>query len=127
MRSALRHEGAKERILNQGNPHFLLGVEKRSAEGRWDDSNDGKRTIVQVNGTSGDPAKRPRHRSSPRSATGGAPRLPSAGEKIRPASGFTSRSAKSSGVTTDVFTTVGSPPPVSVSWWATIPASSLKT
>src|ERR1700723_1305123 len=54
MRSALRHEGAKERILNQGNPDVLFRVEKRSAKSGRNDSNDGERMLVQINGTSGD-------------------------------------------------------------------------
>src|SRR5712692_5338563 len=54
MRSALRHEGAKERVLNERDPDFLLGVEKRSAKGGRYDSNDRERTFVQVNRSSGD-------------------------------------------------------------------------
>src|SRR5580704_8965725 len=53
MRSALRHQGAEERILNERDPDFLLGVEKRSAKGGGYDSNDGERTFVQVNRSSG--------------------------------------------------------------------------
>src|SRR5580700_11828369 len=54
MRPALRHQGAKERVLNERDPDFLLGVEKRSAKSGRYDSNDGKRTFVQVNRSSDD-------------------------------------------------------------------------
>src|ERR1700674_4805055 len=54
MRSPLRHAGAKDRVLNERNPHFLLGGEKRSAKGGGYDSNHGERTFVQVNRSSYD-------------------------------------------------------------------------
>src|ERR1700730_17405546 len=54
MRSALRHEGAKDRVLNERDPHFLLGGEKRGAKCAGYDSNHGERTLVQVNRSSYD-------------------------------------------------------------------------
>src|SRR5258708_23845116 len=54
MRSALRHEGAKDRVLNERNPDFLLGVEKGGAKGGGYDSNHSEWTFVQVNRSSGD-------------------------------------------------------------------------
>ena len=54
MRSPLRHAGAKDRVLNERNPHFLLGGEKRSAKSGGYDSNHGERTFVQVNRSSYD-------------------------------------------------------------------------
>src|SRR5579864_514273 len=49
MRPPLRHAGAKDRILNERDPHFLLGGEKRGAKSAGYDSNHGERTLVQIN------------------------------------------------------------------------------
>src|SRR5260370_14941514 len=54
MQSALRHKSAKERVLNERDPHFLLGGEKRGAKSAGYDSNHGERTLVQVNRSSYD-------------------------------------------------------------------------
>ena len=79
---------------------------------RGHDPDDREGTLVQIDGASDDPGSapnEPRHRSSLRMTTGGAPacRLPS--EATRPARAVSPRSEKSSGVTTDVFTMEGSP------------------
>src|SRR5580692_1222880 len=54
MRPPLRHAGTKDRILNERDPHFLLGGEKRGAKSARYDSNHGERTLVQVNRSSYD-------------------------------------------------------------------------